>query len=160
MYKAYWPLMPLRRGFTPGKCIADSKWRQLFLFHDNRFCHDQTILFQHAANIIMRHAVNKSVHAGIKAKPESFAAFKKEMASPSFKEELEKARDNPKSREAGKLIQRLMIFICMSGVKIPWSPEKRKREMSYIDSYSHKPTITVTLAPHQSSTPICARRRT
>ena len=65
MYKAYWPLMPLRRGFTPGKCIADSKWRQLFLFHDNRFCHDQTILF-HAANIIVRHAVNKSVHAGIK----------------------------------------------------------------------------------------------
>ena len=43
MYKAYWPLMPLRRGFTPGKCIADSKWRQLFLFHDNRFCHNQTI---------------------------------------------------------------------------------------------------------------------
>ena len=32
------------------------------------------------------------------------------MASPSFKEELEKARDNPKSiiREAGKLIQRLI----------------------------------------------------
>ena len=72
------------------------------------------------------------IHAGIKAKPESFAAFKKEMASPSFKEELEKARDNPKSREAGKLIQRLMIFICMSGVNIPWSPEERKREMSYI----------------------------
>ena len=44
-------------------------------------------------NIIMRHAVNKSVHAGIKVKPESFAAFKIEMASPSFKEELEKARD-------------------------------------------------------------------
>ena len=82
----------------------------------------------------MRHAVNKSVHAGIKAKPESFATFKKEMASPSFKEELEKARDNPKSiiRETGKLIQRLMIFICMLlGVKIPWSPEKRKREMPY-----------------------------
>ena len=56
----------------------------------------------------MRHAVNKSVDAGIKAKPESFAALKKEMASPSFKEELEKARDNPKSREAGKLIQRLI----------------------------------------------------
>ena len=69
----------------------------------------------------------------LKAKPESFAALKKEMASPSFKEELEKARDNPKSiREAGKLIQRLMIFICMLlGVKIPWSPEKRKREMPY-----------------------------
>ena len=81
----------------------------------------------------MRHAVNKSVHAGIKAKPESFAAFKKEMVSPSFKEELEKARDNPKSREAGKLIHRLMTFMCMLlGVKIPWSPEKRKRKMSYI----------------------------
>ena len=33
----------------------------------------------------------------LKAKPESFAAFKKEMASPNFNEELEKARDNPKS---------------------------------------------------------------
>ena len=97
MYKAYWPLMPLRRGFTPGKGIADRKWR------DNSFC--STIIGSASiklssssmlptCNIIMRHAVNKSVHAGIKAKPESFAAFKIEMASPSsFKEELEKARD-------------------------------------------------------------------
>ena len=64
MYKAYWPLMPLKRGFTPGKCIADSKWRQLFLYHDNRFSKNNTIIF-HVANIIMRHAVNRSVHAGI-----------------------------------------------------------------------------------------------
>ena len=131
MYKAYWPLMPLRRGFTPGKGIADRKWRQLFLFHDNRVPRSNYPLpccqHHHAAR-----GQQICIHAGIKAKPESFAAFKKEVASPSFKEELEKARDNPKSREAGKLIQRLMIFICMSGVKIPWSPEKRKREMSYI----------------------------
>ena len=44
------------RGFPPRKCIADSKWRQLFLFHDNRVCHDQTILFQHAANMQHHHA--------------------------------------------------------------------------------------------------------
>ena len=45
------------------------------------------------------------------------------MTSPGF-QELEKARDNPKSKEkeAGKLIQRLKRFITMSGVKIP-SPE-------------------------------------
>ena len=53
---------------------------------------------------------------------ESFAAFQIEMTSPGFQEELEKARDNPKSKEAGKLIQRLKRFITMSGVKIP-SPE-------------------------------------
>ena len=58
-------------------------------------------------------------HDCIKAKPESFAAFQKEMTSPGFKEELEKARDNPTSKEAGKLIQRLIRFITMSGVKIP-----------------------------------------
>ena len=61
-------------------------------------------------------------HDCIKAKPESFAAFQKEMTPPGFKEELEKARDNPKSKEAGKLIQRLVRFITMSGVKVP-SPE-------------------------------------
>ena len=49
---------------------------------------------------------------------ESFAAFQIEMTSPGFQEELEKARDNPKSKEAGKLIQRLKRFITMSGVKI------------------------------------------
>jgi len=54
---------------------------------------------------------------------ESFAAFQIEMTSPAgFQEELEKARDNPKSKEAGKLIQRLKRFITLSGVKIP-SPE-------------------------------------
>ena len=53
---------------------------------------------------------------------ESFAAFQIEMTSPGFQEELEKARDNPKSKEAGKLIQRLKRFITMSGVIIP-SPE-------------------------------------
>ena len=53
---------------------------------------------------------------------ESFAALQIEMTSPGFQEELEKARDNPKSKEAGKLIQRLKRFITMSGVKIP-SPE-------------------------------------
>ena len=55
---------------------------------------------------------------------ESFAAFQIEMTSPGFQEELEKARDNPKSiKEAGNLIQRLKRFITTSaGVKIP-SPE-------------------------------------
>ena len=149
MYKAYWPLMPLRRGFAPGKCIPDSKWRQLFLYHDNRFCTNQTILF-HVASIIMRHAVNKSVHAGIKAKPESFAAFKKEMETPGFKEELEKARDNPRSKEAGRLIQRLMRFISLSGANIPWSPEERRRVMTYIIAnhrYFGPGSIFYTYAP-------------
>ena len=61
-------------------------------------------------------------HDCIGAKPELFAAFQKQMTSPGFKEELEKARDIPTSEEAGKLIQRLIRFITMSGVKIP-SPE-------------------------------------
>jgi len=33
---------------------------------------------------------------------ESFAAFQIEMTSPGFQEALEKAHDNPKSKEAGK----------------------------------------------------------
>ena len=53
---------------------------------------------------------------GIEPNAESFAAFQTEMTSPGFQEELEKARDNPKSKEAGKLIQRLKRFITMSGV--------------------------------------------
>ena len=57
-----------------------------------------------------------------KPNAESFAAFQIEMTSPGFQEELEKARDNPKSKEAGNLIQRLKRFITTSGVKIP-SPE-------------------------------------
>ena len=94
MCKAYWPLMPLRRGFTH----LESALRTVS--GDNSFCStiigSATIKLSSSsmlpsANIIMRHAVNKSVHACIKAKPESFAAFKKEIPSPSFKEELEKA---------------------------------------------------------------------
>jgi len=41
---------------------------------------------------------------GIEPNAESFAAFQIEMTSPGFQEELEKARDNPKSKEAGNRV--------------------------------------------------------
>jgi hypothetical protein len=40
IYNTWWPLMPLRRGFTRGAPIPDAKMRQVFLYFDNRFATD------------------------------------------------------------------------------------------------------------------------
>ncbi len=42
IYKTWWPLMPLRRGFVKYASIPDTKMRQVFLYFDNRFAHDMS----------------------------------------------------------------------------------------------------------------------
>ena len=66
LYGAWWPLLPLRRGFRPGQIIPENRWRQVFLYYDNRFAQDLALLF-HVANVKMRHAVNRAVGARVKS---------------------------------------------------------------------------------------------
>ena len=94
LYKTWGPLMPLRWGFQPGKVIPESRWRQVFMFHDNRFSQNRTMLY-HVANTLMRHAVNKTVSVTMRTNANAFEKLQLLINSPDFMSKLRAAKANP-----------------------------------------------------------------
>jgi len=129
LYKTWWPLMPLRRGFVRNASIPDTKMRQVFMYFDNRFAHDMSLVF-HAANMMMRHAVNRAVTARVKTSPEAFAQFKILLHDGNFLQMLQDARDNPKGKTAREVVTKVIGFINLSAGKIPWGGRERAAEMT------------------------------
>ena len=82
-------------GLVKGKAIPDKKMRHLFLYFDNRFAHDLPLLF-HAANTMLRHAVNRSVGARVKSSKSTFADFFETVNNPEFAAMLDEAKREPK----------------------------------------------------------------
>jgi hypothetical protein len=149
LYKAWGPLMPLRRGFVNGKSIPDGKWRQVFLYFDNRFAHDLPLLF-HVANMLMRHAVNRAVNAKVMTRPEAFEEFKKILHDGEFLENLNAARDDPQGPTAREVVSRVMPFINLSSKSVPWGSGERASEMSKLIAdhrYAGPSSMFISVAP-------------
>jgi hypothetical protein len=149
IYKTWWCLMPLRRGFVKGKSIPDAKWRQLFLYYDNRFAHDHALLF-HVANMMMRHAVNRAVTAKVKTSADAFQKFTDITQSPDFLQLLELARENPKGPEARQVVTSVIPFINLSASSVPWGSRERAAELSKLIAdhrYAGPSSIFHSVAP-------------
>ena len=149
IYKTWWCLLPLRRGFVKGKTIPDAKWRQLFLYYDNRFAHDHALLF-HVANMMMRHAVNRAVNAKVKTSADAFQKFTDITQSPDFLQLLESARENPKGPEARQVVTTVIPFINLSASSVPWGSRERAAELSKLIAdhrYAGPSSIFQSVAP-------------
>ncbi len=120
--------MPLQRGFFKGKSIPDGKWRQVFLYFDNRFAHDLALLF-HAANMLMRHAVNRAVSAKVMTRPEAFEKVKEILHDGDFLEKLDAARDDPKGPAAREVVSRVIGFINLSASSVSWGSHERAADV-------------------------------
>jgi len=129
LYKTWAPLMPLRRGFQPGKVIPESRWRQVFMFHDNRFSHNRTMLY-HVANTLMRHAVNKAVSVTMRTNANAFEKLQLLINSPDFMSKLRAAKANPKGEEVSEVLRQVMNFLTVSGARVPWGRQERKDEIT------------------------------
>ena len=129
LYKTWGPLMPLRRGFQPGKVIPESRWRQVFMFHDNRFSHNSTMLY-HVANTLMRHAVNKAVSVTMRTNADAFEKLQLLIDSPDFMSKLRAAKANPKGEEVSEVLRQVMNFLTVSGARVPWGRQERKFEIT------------------------------
>jgi hypothetical protein len=149
MYKTWWSLMPLRRGFVKGRSIPDGKWRQVMLYYDNRFAHDHTLLF-HAADMVIRHAVNRAVTARVATSPGAYAKFKELLHDESFLDKLAEARADPKGAAAREVLTRVISFINLSDSKVPWGSRERAAEMTKLIAdhrYAGPSSIFYSVAP-------------
>jgi hypothetical protein len=159
MYKTWWSLIPLRRGFVKGKSIPNAKWRQVLLFYDNRFAHDSSLLF-HAANMVMRHAVNRAVTAKVKTSPGSFEKFKELLHDGSFLDKLVEAREDPKGPVAREVLSRCIGFINLSASKVPWGNRERTGEMAKLIAdhrYAGPSSVFISAAPDDVHNPEAIR---
>ena len=149
IYKTWWCLMPLRRGFVKGKSIPDAKWRQVFLYSDNRFAHDHALLF-HVANMMMRHAVNRAVNAKVKTSADAYQNFAEIIHDKDFLDLLESARENPKGPEAREVVTSVIGFINLSASSVPWGSRERAAELSKLIAdhrYAGPSSIFYSVAP-------------
>ncbi len=159
IYKTWWSLIPLRRGFVKGKSIPDSKWRQVMLYYDNRFAHDHTLLF-HAADMVIRHAVNRAVSARVSTSPGAFAKFKELIHDECFLDKLAEARSDPKGTSAREVLTRVIGFINLSGRKVPWGTGERAAEMAKLIAdhrYAGPSSIFYSVAPDDVHNPNSVR---
>ena len=159
MYKTWWSLLPLRRGFVKGKSIPDAKWRQVMLYYDNRFAQDISLLF-HAANMVMRHAVNRAVTATVKTAPGAFAKFQDLIIDKLFLAQLAEARENPKGVTARTVVKKVIGFINLSGSKVPWGTRERAAEMTKLIAdhrYAGPSSIFYSVAPDDVHNPTAIR---
>ena len=127
--------------------------------YDNRFAHDLPLLF-HLANMMLRHAVNKSVGARVKSSSSAFADFVKTINDENFTAMVEEAKGDPNGA-AARLVRKLprpmptpvhthvhytstglmrmhtlqvtktvLRFINLSGRNVPWGNRERAGEMT------------------------------
>ena len=149
IYSVWWPLIPLRRGFPPEKAIPRGRWRQLFLYFDNRFANNLELLF-HAANIIMRHAVNNAVGTRVKTNADAFEKFKALIADSGFRQLLLAAKADSKGAAALKVVSRVISFINLIAGGVPWGSRERATEMTKLMAahrYAGPASIWYSIAP-------------
>ena len=149
IYAAFWPLFPLKRGFAPGKPVPEKKWRHLFLYFDNRFAHQMTLMF-HVANVIMRHNVNRAVGVKIKSNPEAFAKFRESFHDPDFRKTLQAAGKDYRGPAARAVLTHVTDFINLCARQVPWSSGERAAEMTNLIArhrYAGPASIFYSVAP-------------
>lgn len=159
IYKTWAPLMPLRRGFVKGKAIPDAKWGNVLLYFDNRFAHDLALVF-HAANVIMRHAVNRAVCARVKTSGDSFAKFIALIHDGDFLDKLREALNDPKGAAAREVVSRVIAFINLSAGSVPWGKRERAGEMTKLIAdhrYGGPGSIFYSIAPDDVHNPTTIR---
>jgi hypothetical protein len=103
--------------------------RQVFLYFDNRFATDLSLVF-HAANMVMRHAVNRAVTARVKTSPAAFEMFNSLLHDGNFMNMLQEAQDDPQGKAAREVVSKVIGFINLSASKIPWGSRERAAEMA------------------------------
>ncbi len=127
VYKTWWSLMPLRRGLEKNVGVSEGKWRQIFLYFDNRFAHELSLLF-HAANMIMRHSVNRAVSVRVKTNPVAFKKFAETVHDGDFMQKLEDAMADPEGKSAREVVARVIGYINLSASNVPWGSRERAAE--------------------------------
>jgi hypothetical protein len=151
--------MPLRRGFEKNVGTSDGKWHQLFLYFDNRFAHELSSVF-HAANMIMRHAVNRAVMVRVNTNPVAFKKFTDLLHDGDFMQKLEDARLDPKGKSAREVVARVIGFINLSASNVPWGSRERTAEMSKLIAdhrYAEPSSIFYSVAPDDVHNPTVIR---
>jgi hypothetical protein len=159
IYKTWWSLLPLRRGLVRGKSIPDAKWHQMFLYFDNRFAHDMPLLF-HAANVVMRHAVNKAVSVTVKTNAVAFKNFSDLVHDEGYMNKLIDARADPKGPAAREVLTRVLRFVNLSASKVPWGSGERNAEVTklYADHRTYgSSSVFYSVAPDDVHNPMTIR---
>jgi hypothetical protein len=150
-------LFMLGKGLPKGP-IPKAFLRHLFLHYDGRF--EDPLFIATAFNQLQRHkCIRQTAFLGTTKRQqlENLGILAK---SPSFRESLEWARDNPLSNEAKKLNAKICRIMSMVGSSVPFSPFERASIRPKLEAMRFRygiASVFITGAPPEFEDTTCLR---
>lgn len=99
-------------------------------------------------NTILRHSVNRAVAGRITDNDEEFKAFVKLVHSATFKDDLEKAKEDPKGEAARRVVEKVLRYVRLPGSRVAWSNEERATELGKFINEARGAGDAVTFYSH------------
>jgi hypothetical protein len=146
----------------PKKPLNTNSMNHLLKFYDQRFATDMEFIF-YLFNVKMRHEAIMKTSLYIKSNPQAIQAISEFLADPEMITKLRKAKDNPKSKEAMKLVSLLRSHIQIAGERVPYSSSERGLHLSQLVGYCRHfgvPSWFVTISPSDSDNPLIMKLAT
>ncbi len=143
-------LFLLGEGVDPESGTIKRKDIEHFLYqYDGRFARSAPFLFA-LFNQMQRHAVATKVSLRVKGHDENVQHFSDLVNKEDFVTKLKDCLENPDSKEAVSLGERLTKLTSICGSEVPWSPAQRHSALPRIIAHMHysgPPCFYVTVSP-------------
>ena len=128
-YSAFPFIFLLGKGLQKKGTLPKTAIRHLLLQYDTRAASCLRLAFL-LFNQKQRHAAAEAIAAAVKMQPKAFTQFGKWVSDQSFVSQLRAAQEDPTSKEAKSMIQKVMKHLSLVNKKIPYTVAERKGSMS------------------------------
>ena len=149
LYTAFPCLFPLGSGLRKSGPLTKTDTRHMFTQFSAIFGKTHRFIFS-LFDQMQRHHTAGNIASAVRNRPESLEAFKTWVNEPTFLPALERAAKNPDSKEAKKILNRIMPHVKTFTSAVPFSAAQRKKAMRFLYAmvgHMGMPSFLFTFAP-------------
>ena len=149
LYTAFPCLFPLGSGLRKSGPLTKTDTRHIFTQFSGIFGKTHRFIFS-LFDQMQRHHTAGNIASAVRNRPQSLEAFKDWVNDPTFIPALERATKNPNSKEAKKILGKIMPHVKTFTSAVPFSAAQRKKAMRFLYAmvgHMGMPSFLFTFAP-------------
>ena len=149
LYTAFPCLFPLGSGLRKSGPLTKTDTRHIFTQFSGIFGKTHRFIFS-LFDQMQRHHTAGNIASAVRNRPQSLEAFKDWVNDPTFLPALERATKNPNSKEAKKILGKIMPHVKTFTSAVPFSAAQRKKAMRFLYAmvgHMGMPSFLFTFAP-------------
>jgi hypothetical protein len=145
---------------VPKSSTMPRPYTKAVLNHYNRsFSKDHKFIFL-LFDQMRRHIAAQAAKARLYSQNQNITQFVEFVNEPGFANDLDFAVKTPESKEAKKILAKLLPNIKMAGGNVPFGPLERQQSKYNLFAMLHRfgvPTFFLTITPNEIHSPLCIR---